>query len=443
LLDFAAALQDILEQVGQKAAAKYDKKDKKANFWTLRIGSKNMLPSKIRPLLPYAIVVFLGYVGFSLPLPVLPEIFLSAERSILPASTSIELKTILLGIVLAAYPAGQLIGSPLLGIFSDKWGRKKVIIYSLASTALGYVITALAMNSHSVAGVFGGLFLCGFSEGNVTIAQAVIGDIAGKDEKVAHFGWINFFSCTAFIVGPLLGGWLADPANNKFFTFSTPFWLGSLMSVAAIVIIWKFSQETKTHADHGIGFLQGMKMNLTNRHLQKFYMAIFFLYFGLYAFWNCIGIYLQRYFDFSTTKIAYIMAYDSFFFAVGLLFIVQKLAKKMKPFTATGWASLLFALMLVILVAPNSPLGLLWTIPPIGLLISILMTNGAVMVSDAADDRMQGQALGTMQSIQVLAGMFVGLIGGLLGALKPGLPLIAGAVMSAVCGYLLIRRKHV
>jgi hypothetical protein len=47
-----------------------------------------------------------------------------------------------------------------------------------------------------------GLFLCGFSEGNVTIAQAVIGDIAGKDEKVAIFGWINFFACTAFIIGP-------------------------------------------------------------------------------------------------------------------------------------------------------------------------------------------------------------------------------------------------
>ena len=39
-----------------------------------------MFPSKIRPLLPYAIVVFLGYVGFSLPLPVLPEIFLDAKK---------------------------------------------------------------------------------------------------------------------------------------------------------------------------------------------------------------------------------------------------------------------------------------------------------------------------------------------------------------------------
>jgi len=175
--------------------------------------------------------------------------------------------------------------------------------------------------------------------------------------------------------------------------------------------------------------------------LKKFYIAIFFLYFGLYAFWNCIGIYLQRRFGFSTTRLAYVMAYDAFFFAMGLLFLVQRLAKKMKPFTTTGWAAFGLAVMLFILVIPSSPWGLVMTIPPIGILISILMTNAAVMVSDAADDRSQGQALGTMQSIQVLAGMFVGVIGGLLGALKPGLPLIAGAVMSAVCGYLLIRRK--
>jgi MFS family permease len=116
----------------------------------------------------------------------------------------------------------------------------------------------------------------------------------------------------------------------------------------------------------------------------------------------------------------------------------------MKPFITTGWAAFALALMLAILVIPESPWGLVMTIPPIGILISLLMTNAAVMVSDAADDRMQGQALGTMQSIQVLAGMCVGVIGGLLGALKPGFPLLAGAVMAAVCGYLLImRRKNV
>lgn len=400
-----------------------------------------MLPTQIRPLLPYAIVVFLGYVGFSLPLPVLPEIFLDAQRSILPPSMSIEFKTILLGLVLAAYPSGQLMGSPLLGILSDRWGRKKVILYSLTSTAVGYAITALAMSAHSVAGIFAGLFLCGFSEGNVTIAQAVIGDIAGKEEKVAHFGWINFFSCIAFIIGPLLGGWLADPHNSHFFSFATPFWLGSFMSLVAFAVIWKFSTETKRHANRKISFFQGMKMSWSDPVLKKFYIANFLLYFALYAFWNCLGIYLQRRFDFSTTGLAYVMAYNSFFFALGLLFLVQPLAKRMKPFINTAWGAFALAAMLVILVLPDNPWGLVATIPPIGLLLSILMTNAAVMVSDAADATVQGQALGTLQSIQVMSGMFVGVIGGLLAALRPDLPLWVGAAMAGLCGYLLWRKK--
>ena len=157
------------------------------------------------------------------------------------------------------------------------------------------------------------------------------------------------------------------------------------MSIAAIFIIWKFSTETKKHSHPGHNFLQDMKYNWKNPTLKRFYIAIFFLYFGLYAFWNCLGIYLQRKFNFSTTGLAYVMAYDSFFFALGLLFLVQPLAKKMKPYRNAAWGACALALMLGILVLPSNPWALIATIPPIGILISILMTNGAVMVSDAAE----------------------------------------------------------
>jgi MFS transporter, DHA1 family, tetracycline resistance protein len=360
-----------------------------------------MMPSKLRQLLPYAIVVFLGYVGFSLPLPVLPEMFLDLKRSILPPTVSMGMKTIFLGLVLAAYPSGQLIGAPFLGLLSDRWGRKRIILCSLVSTAIGYVLTAIATGHHSVLGIFGGLFLCGLSEGNVAIAQAVIGDVVGKEEKVTHFGWINLFTCAAFIVGPLLGGWLADPENNRFFTFATPFWLGAAMSCAAFAIMWRWSHETKKQTERRIGFLQGMKENWSNVVLKSYYFANFFLYFGIYAFWNCLAIYLERAFHFTSSKLAYVMAYDSFFFAIGLLFLVKPIAKLIKPFHITGWAGWGLAVMLILIIIPAAPSGLLWTIPPVGMILALLMTNSAVMVSDAAGEHMQGQAMGSLQSIQV------------------------------------------
>lgn len=398
------------------------------------------MPSKLRQLLPYGIVVFLGYIGFSLPLPVLPEMFLNSDRSILPTASA-AVRTICLGLVLAAYPSGQLIGSSLLGLLSDRWGRRKVLLFSLVTTAVGYGVTAIAIALLSPLGIFGGLFVCGLSEGNVAIAQAVIGDISEKAEKVSHFGWINLCACVAFIIGPLLGGLLVDPKNNSLFSFSTPFWVGSLMALSAFLLMWKFSVETKKTVEQPATLSQRFKENWSNLPLRRSYFANFFLYFGIYSFWTCVPIFLERTFNFASSNLAYVMAYESFFFAVGLFLLVRPLATKAKPFRLAGWAGSILALLLLIIMIPATPLGLFWTIPPIGMILALLMTNAAVMVSNAAGEHLQGQAMGTLQSVQVSAGMLVGVLGGLMAALKPGLPLFAGALMAGIGGYLLLKNQ--
>ncbi|MGD0665005.1 MAG: MFS transporter [Rhabdochlamydiaceae bacterium] len=400
-----------------------------------------MLSPVFKKLLPYALVVFLGYVGFSLPLPVLPELFLDSERSILGPAVSIRMKTFLLGVVLAAYPAGQLIGAPLLGWLSDRFGRKRVILISLLSTAMGYGWTALATDFKSVIGMFLALFVCGFSEGNTALAQAVIGDLAPKQEKAVHFGWINLFTCMAFIVGPLMGGWLADPHNSSFFTFATPFWAGAILSLLGALVIWKYAEETKVQRA-SIPFKESLPILWRNPLLKTYYKANFLIYFGIYSFFNCLAIYLQRNFDFSTTYLAYVMAYDSFFFAIGLLTLVSLLSKRFGAEKLTRVFAIIFGLLLIVLIVPNQPSGLIYTIPPIGMALAVLMTHAAVMVSNGAEDHLQGQALGVLQSVQVFAGMWVGVIGGILAGWIPQLPLIAGAAFAVLGGIYLRRKKY-
>jgi DHA1 family tetracycline resistance protein-like MFS transporter len=400
-----------------------------------------MVSPVFKKLLPYALVVFLGYVGFSLPLPVLPELFLDSERSILGPAVSIQMKTFLLGLVLAAYPAGQLIGAPLLGWLSDRFGRKRVILISLLSTAMGYGWTALATDFKSVIGMFFALFVCGFSEGNTALAQAVIGDLAPKQEKAVHFGWINLFTCMAFIVGPLMGGWLADPHNSSFFTFATPFWAGAILSLIGAVVIWKYAEETKMQRASR-PFKESLPILWKNPLLKTYYKANFLIYFGIYSFFNCLAIYLQRNFDFSTTYLAYVMAYDSFFFAIGLLVLVSLLSKRFGAEKLTTVFAIIFGLLLIVLIVPNQPSGLIYTIPPIGMALAVLMTHAAVMVSNGAEDHLQGQALGVLQSVQVFAGMWVGVIGGILAGWIPQLPLIVGAAFAVLGGIYLRRKKY-
>lgn len=400
------------------------------------------MPSSVfKKLLPYALVVFLGYVGFALPLPVLPELFLDSDRSMLGPLVSLQKKTFLLGLMLAAYPAGQLVGSPLLGWLSDRFGRKKVILVSLFCTAMGYGWTALATDYKSVVGMFFALLLCGFSEGNTALAQAVIGDLTTKEEKAIHFGWVNLFTCMAFIVGPLMGGWLADPHNSSFFTFATPFWAGACLSLAGMGVIWKYGEETKKEKA-SIGFKQSLPMLWNNEVLRTFYKANFLIYFGIYSFFNCLAIYLEREFNFTTSYLAYVMAYDSFFFAVGLLLLVSLLNKRLSPYRLTRLFAILFGVALLVLVAGKEVSALFYTIPPIGIILAVLMTNAAVMVSNGAQDHLQGQALGVLQSVQVFAGMCVGVIGGILAGWIPQLPLLVGAVVAVLGGLYLIRQKY-
>jgi hypothetical protein len=97
---------------------------------------------------------------------------------------------------------------------------------------------------------------------------------------------------------------------------------------------------------------------------------------------------------------------------------------------------------LIVLIVPNQPSGLIYTIPPIGMALAVLMTHAAVMVSNGAEDHLQGQALGVLQSVQVFAGMWVGVIGGILAGWIPQLPLIVGAAFAVLGGIYLRRKKY-
>ena len=63
-------------------------------------------------------------------------------------------------------------------------------------------------------------------------------------EKAVHFGWINIFISIGFIIGPLMGGLLADPTVVSWFTFATPFWVAACMTVIGMGVIYRYSKET-------------------------------------------------------------------------------------------------------------------------------------------------------------------------------------------------------
>ena len=393
---------------------------------------------KQHPMFPVFLVVFLGFVGFSLPFPIFAPLFLDSEKyHILPNSYSIEWRTLILGLSLATYPLGQFLGLPLLGQLSDHYGRKKILIVSLLGTLLSYILSALAILWGSLWLLLVSRFICGYTEGNFSIAQSIAADISHGNQRTKNFSIINIAVSLGFVFGPILGGKLSDPHILSWFNFTVPFWFAAFLSIFTIVVIVFQLPEThsqkkdrpkkKIHPFIGLSILH---RNFSRLGMRTLYTISFLFFFGLFFFYQFYPTFLVRRYQYNASQIADVAAYIGVFLAATQIGIVHPLAKRMRPRTGVIIGALCLAPVLIILSFNKTLTGILITLPFATAFMSLSTTNLQTLVSHSAPQNIQGEVLGVNTSVQILGEFITCIIGGLMaGTALVGLPLVFGGLM--------------
>lgn len=394
---------------------------------------------------PVLTVLFLGYLGYSLVLPLFPPMFLTTKFSFLPPSTTIGMRKILLGVLFAMYPMGQFLGAPLLGKLSDKYGRRPILLLSLLLVIPTYIGSALSVSYTLPLFLYLSRFFSGLLEGNIVIAQAAIADISENTHtKAKNFGWLVSLGSTAFFFGPLIGGKLADPKIVSWFDYPIPFWGAAALTLIGFFIVYKMFREThipnreielsfKTITGT---FIKGLKI----KKLRVLYSANFILFTGIFFFLNFFSAYLVDRFRFSVSTLGEVNSYLSIPFIISPFFF-GVFSKWWTSRQAMRFGALFLCISLLVFVIPTSPWALLLTLLPIGFFMAMGFAFPAIMVSDTASEHAQGEALGTNQSLQVLAEGGTALIGGVIMTQGNNYPIYAAAFFTAFAGLILFIRN--
>jgi DHA1 family tetracycline resistance protein-like MFS transporter len=161
--------------------------------------------------------IVLDTLAFGVAVPVFPSLMVQLQGGDTASAANV------LGLFGTAWAVMHFLAAPVWGSLSDRFGRRPVILLTLAGMGLDYVLMALAP---TVAWLFVGRVISGATAGGFATASAYVADTTPPEERAKKFGLVGAAWGFGFIVGPAFGGWLAG------FDLRMPFWVSAGLCLA-------------------------------------------------------------------------------------------------------------------------------------------------------------------------------------------------------------------
>jgi DHA1 family tetracycline resistance protein-like MFS transporter len=370
-------------------------------------------------LLTIFLIVFVDLLGFSLILPLLPYY-----------AESFGASPLLVGLLVAAYAAAQLVGAPLLGRISDRVGRRPVLLFSVAGTFLGFLllgsaaplgellaglVNPQAVNVFTITVLFISRIIDGLTGGNLTVAQAYIADVTDEQNRAKSLGMIGAAFGLGFILGPAAGGVLSQ------WGYSVPAFTAAFVSILNLLAIFFFLPESLT-PERRMNMVTRQRPPFTIKallavlkrpevgpllHVRLFYglaFATFQSIFSLYA--QSIGL--------SSRTTGFILAYVGLLAVITQAGLIGPLTRRFREswliisalwvmgFSLLGWAFTSQLWLLLVVILPLSVSG--------GVLNTVMQSS----ISKSVHKDEIGGILGISASLEALTRVIAPSVGGFL-----------------------------
>ena len=374
------------------------------------------------------VVVFIDLLGFSLILPLLPyyaETFQASE--------------FVTGLLVASYAAAQLIGAPVLGRLSDRFGRRPLLLASVFGTFVGFLLLGFA---NTLWMLFAARVIDGFTGGNLSIAQAYITDVTDAKDRSKGLGLIGAAFGLGFIIGPVTGGLLSQ------FGYAVPAFAAAAMSFANLALIYFWLPESLTAekrasaTDKKPAFsLSALLTALQRPFTGSLLVTRFFFGLAFAIFQTIFSLYALTKFNLTATETGYVLTYVGLLSVITQGFLVGRITAKFREDILIVACVALMAVSLIGWALAPSVFALLVILTPTALSGGILNTLLSSTLTKAVSPQEVGGILGLSASVESATRIFAPVIGGALlqqvGTWAPGA--FGAIVMVGVFAYVFVK----
>ncbi|KUF34901.1 MULTISPECIES: MFS transporter [Lysinibacillus] len=287
--------------------------------------------------------LFIAFLGIGLVIPVLPTIM-----------NELHISGSVVGYMVAAFAITQLIASPIAGKLVDNIGRKIMIVAGLFIFGLSEFLFGFG---RSVEILFVSRMLGGVSAAFIMPAvTAYIADITTLAQRPKALGYMSAAISTGFIIGPGIGGFLAEYGTR------VPFYAAGVLGLFAAILSFMFLKEPTRATDNeesAPSIVGSVKRVFSPLYFIPF-ILIFVLSFGLAAFESLFSLFVDHKFAFTPSDIAIIITGSGIVGALAQLILFDWLTKKMGEINVIRYSLILSAVLTFAMTIVNHYFAILF-----------------------------------------------------------------------------------
>lgn len=367
--------------------------------------------------------IFLIFTGVGLVIPIMPTYM-----------NELHINGSMVGLLVAAFSLSQLICSPIAGRLSDTWGRKKMIVSGMVIFAVSEGLFGIASDPTLL---FAARMLGGIGAAFIMPAvMAYTADITSEKERGKGMGYINAAITTGFIIGPGIGGYIAE------FGIRVPFYAAGIAAAIAAVITLLVLPESLTAekrkatiAETSLTKQPNMFLQLIHSYRESYFLSlviVFVMSFGLANYETVFGLFVDHKFGFTPKDIAFIITFGSIAGAVVQISAFGWIVNTFGEKKVISWC-LVFASVFVLLTLFVNQYWMIVVVTFIVFLsIDILRPAISTQLSKIADNQ-QGYVAGLNSAYSSLGNIAGPIVAGLLFDINIGFPYMAAAIVLFLC----------